>query len=158
VLGDAATDDIVTAWGEAYWLLADVLSAREAGLYRELAAAPGAGPRALEVHDVAQHDLAVLRRRRLCSAQHGTCSPRGDAMRGQPAVVADRSGRLDFSRGLIPLRRCASIGDQSSGPAVSAVLEYLLRSCCRTIKPNVSSVKVASCPRDQSFQLLTFSS
>jgi nitric oxide dioxygenase len=41
VLGDAATDDIMTAWGEAYWLLADVLIAREAGLYRELAAAPG---------------------------------------------------------------------------------------------------------------------
>jgi nitric oxide dioxygenase len=41
VLGDAATDDIMTAWGEAYWLLADILIAREAGLYRELAAATG---------------------------------------------------------------------------------------------------------------------
>jgi nitric oxide dioxygenase len=41
VLGDAATEDIVTAWGEAYWLLADVLIAREASIYRGLAAAPG---------------------------------------------------------------------------------------------------------------------
>jgi nitric oxide dioxygenase len=41
VLGDAATDDIMTAWGEAYWLLADVLIAREASLYRDLAGAPG---------------------------------------------------------------------------------------------------------------------
>ena len=41
VLGDAATDDILTAWGEAYWLLADVLIAREAHIYRELAAGEG---------------------------------------------------------------------------------------------------------------------
>ena len=41
VLGDAATDEILAAWGEAYWLLADVLIAREGHLYRELAAAEG---------------------------------------------------------------------------------------------------------------------
>ncbi len=41
VLGDAATDEILAAWGEAYWLLADVLIARERTIYRELAAAPG---------------------------------------------------------------------------------------------------------------------
>ena len=35
VLGEAATDDVLNAWGEAYWFLADVLIAREAQLYVE---------------------------------------------------------------------------------------------------------------------------
>ena len=33
VLGEAATDEVLHAWGEAYWFLADVLIAREAQLY-----------------------------------------------------------------------------------------------------------------------------
>jgi hemoglobin-like flavoprotein len=33
VLGDAATDEVIRAWGEAYWFLADVLIAREAAMY-----------------------------------------------------------------------------------------------------------------------------
>jgi nitric oxide dioxygenase len=41
VLGGAATDEILAAWGEAYWFLAELLIGREAALYRELAAAPG---------------------------------------------------------------------------------------------------------------------
>src|SRR5215203_2241027 len=41
VLGDAATDEILAAWGEAYWFLADLLIAREASIYSRLAAAPG---------------------------------------------------------------------------------------------------------------------
>jgi nitric oxide dioxygenase len=35
VLGAAATDDVLAAWGEAYWFLADVLINREAQLYAE---------------------------------------------------------------------------------------------------------------------------
>lgn len=35
VLGDAATDDVLTAWGEAYWFLADVLIGREAKMYAD---------------------------------------------------------------------------------------------------------------------------
>lgn len=35
VLGDAATDEVLAAWGEAYWFLADVLKRREAELYAE---------------------------------------------------------------------------------------------------------------------------
>jgi nitric oxide dioxygenase len=35
VLGDAATPEILNAWGEAYWFLADVLIAREQALYLE---------------------------------------------------------------------------------------------------------------------------
>ena len=41
VLGDAATDEVLEAWGEAYWFLADLLMAREASIYSRLAAAPG---------------------------------------------------------------------------------------------------------------------
>ena len=37
VVGEAATDEVLAAWGEAYWFLADVLIKREAGLYRETA-------------------------------------------------------------------------------------------------------------------------
>jgi nitric oxide dioxygenase len=33
VVGAAATDEVLAAWGEAYWFLADVLIAREAQLY-----------------------------------------------------------------------------------------------------------------------------
>ena len=38
VLGDAATDEVLAAWGEAYWFLADILIAKEAALYEEQAA------------------------------------------------------------------------------------------------------------------------
>lgn len=41
VLGDAATDEILAAWGEAYWFLAHVLIGREKAIYTHLAAAPG---------------------------------------------------------------------------------------------------------------------
>jgi nitric oxide dioxygenase len=41
VLGEAATPEILEAWGEAYWFLADLLIAREAITYGRLAAAPG---------------------------------------------------------------------------------------------------------------------
>ncbi len=41
VLGDAATDEVMTAWEEAYWALADILMAREKTLYDRSAAAPG---------------------------------------------------------------------------------------------------------------------
>ena len=33
VLGDAADDRLLNAWGEAYWFLADVLKSREHSLY-----------------------------------------------------------------------------------------------------------------------------
>lgn len=33
VLGDAASDAVLAAWGEAYWFLADVLIGREAEMY-----------------------------------------------------------------------------------------------------------------------------
>jgi len=36
VLGDAATDEVLAAWGEAYWFLADVLIGKEKELYDEI--------------------------------------------------------------------------------------------------------------------------
>jgi len=41
VLGDAATPEILAAWGEAYWFLADILIGREAQIYAGQASAPG---------------------------------------------------------------------------------------------------------------------
>lgn len=41
VLGDAATDEILAAWGEAYWFLADILIARENRIYGDQRQAPG---------------------------------------------------------------------------------------------------------------------
>lgn len=40
VLGEAATDEILEGWGEAYWFLAEILIAREAQLYADEALAP----------------------------------------------------------------------------------------------------------------------
>lgn len=39
VLGEAATDEVLAAWGEAYWFLADILIGKEAEIYRAQAAA-----------------------------------------------------------------------------------------------------------------------
>lgn len=36
VLGDAATDEVLAAWGEAYWFLADILIGKESEAYEEL--------------------------------------------------------------------------------------------------------------------------
>ena len=36
VLGGAATDEVLGAWGEAYWALADILIGKEAVLYAEV--------------------------------------------------------------------------------------------------------------------------
>ena len=39
VLGEAATDEVLAAWGEAYWFLADILIGKEAERYRALGSA-----------------------------------------------------------------------------------------------------------------------
>lgn len=39
VLGEAATDEVLAAWGEAYWFLADILIAKEADIYARQEAA-----------------------------------------------------------------------------------------------------------------------
>ncbi len=54
VLGDAATDEILAAWGEAYWFLAHILIAREERLYKEHSTADGgwAGWRTFAIDEV----------------------------------------------------------------------------------------------------------
>ena len=41
VLGDAATEEVLGAWGEAYWFLAHILIGRENQIYSEIESAPG---------------------------------------------------------------------------------------------------------------------
>lgn len=41
VLGEAATDDILNAWGEAYWALANILMGHEAGIRQAIEAQEG---------------------------------------------------------------------------------------------------------------------
>jgi nitric oxide dioxygenase len=41
VLGDAATDEILDAWGQAYWFLADILKDREAAIRAQIEATDG---------------------------------------------------------------------------------------------------------------------
>lgn len=41
VLGEAATDEVLEAWGEAYWFLANILIGREKTIYADLAASDG---------------------------------------------------------------------------------------------------------------------
>jgi len=54
ILGEAATEEILNAWGEAYWFLANILITREAAIYDDLASANGGwkGWRAFEVAEV----------------------------------------------------------------------------------------------------------
>lgn len=41
VLGEGATDEVINAWGEAYWFLADILMGREKQIYVDIAEKPG---------------------------------------------------------------------------------------------------------------------
>jgi len=61
VLGDAATDDILAAWGEAYWFLANILIAREDRLYSEQKTAEGGwnGWREFDVVDVVPESAVI---------------------------------------------------------------------------------------------------
>lgn len=61
VLGDAATEEILAAWGEAYWFLANILIAREDRIYHELVAADGGwnGWRDFRVEKVVQESSVI---------------------------------------------------------------------------------------------------
>ena len=73
VLGDAASDEVLAAWGEAYWFLAELLIGREAAIYRDLAAAPGGwnGWRDFAVEEVVE-ESSVIRSFTLVPADGGT--------------------------------------------------------------------------------------
>ncbi|MFT4134372.1 NO-inducible flavohemoprotein [Labrys sp. (in: a-proteobacteria)] len=61
VLGDAATDEILAAWGEAYWFLAHILIAREERIYAEQKEAIGGwnGWRDFRVEDVVRESSVI---------------------------------------------------------------------------------------------------
>lgn len=61
VLGSAASSEIMTAWWEAYWFLAEILKGREAAVYREIAAQPGGwtGWRDFVVQDTADESEII---------------------------------------------------------------------------------------------------
>lgn len=61
VLGEAATEEILNAWGEAYWFLANILITREAAIYDNLAAAKGGwkGWRAFEIAEVRPESAVI---------------------------------------------------------------------------------------------------
>lgn len=61
VLGDAATEEILAAWGEAYWFLANILIAREGRIYDELEHAEGGwtGWREFRVEEVIRESSVI---------------------------------------------------------------------------------------------------
>lgn len=61
VLGDAATEEILAAWGEAYWFLAHILIAREERVYSELQSAEGgwSGWREFRVDEVVRESSVI---------------------------------------------------------------------------------------------------
>lgn len=61
VLGDAATEEILAAWGEAYWFLANILIAREGRIYHDLEMAEGgwSGWRDFVVEDVVRESSVI---------------------------------------------------------------------------------------------------
>lgn len=61
VLGDAATKDVLAAWGEAYWFLADILIARERRIYEEQKASVGGwnGWREFRVEEIIEESRLI---------------------------------------------------------------------------------------------------
>lgn len=61
VLGDAATDEVLAAWGEAYWFLANILIAREGRIYGEQKGAVGGwnGWRDFRVEEVIEESKVI---------------------------------------------------------------------------------------------------
>ncbi|MEZ5749419.1 MAG: NO-inducible flavohemoprotein [Caenibius sp.] len=61
VLGDAATEEVLEAWGEAYWFLANILIAREERIYTDQKDASGGwnGWREFKVDEVKQESSVI---------------------------------------------------------------------------------------------------
>ena len=93
VLGDAATDEIMAAWGDAYSLLADVLIAREKTIYEEHAAAPGGWTDWREfIVESTRPESDIIRSFRLRPADGGP------VMRHRPGPVSDLRARTARAR------------------------------------------------------------
>ncbi|GAA4656043.1 FAD-binding oxidoreductase [Streptomyces chumphonensis] len=77
VLGDAVTDAVAAAWDEVYWLMANALTAIEAGLYRDAAVAEGDVWRPMEITERRREtpDVVSLRLRPTDGRPAGTFRP-----------------------------------------------------------------------------------
>lgn len=109
VLGTAANDKILAAWGEAYWFLAEILIGREATVYRELASRPGGwnGWREFLVQSV-RDESSIIRSFTLTPADGGK-------------VVRHKPGQyLGFALDLPRIGRLRRHYSISSGPADDA--------------------------------------
>ncbi|MBS0639417.1 MAG: NO-inducible flavohemoprotein [Proteobacteria bacterium] len=128
VLGEAATDSIMAAWGEAYWALAEILIGREAAVYRDLAAQPGGwnGWREFVIEKVAD-ESSIIRSFVLVPADGG-------------AVVAHKPGQyLGFALdlpGVGKLRRNYSI---SCAPNNKAYRITVKREAAPGVPPGAAS-------------------
>ena len=107
VLGEAATDEILAAWGEAYWFLAHVLIGREKAIYTSLAA-----PRAAGTAGATSGSRASSGRAR--SSPPSCCGPED----GQPVLRHQPGQYLTFwieVPGQHPLKRNYSISSAPNG-------------------------------------------
>jgi hemoglobin-like flavoprotein len=122
VLGEAPTEEVLSAWGEAYWFLADVLMAREASIYSRLAAAPGdwSGWREFAIEST-KPESEVIRSfilvpkdgRRVMHHQRGNISPSRWSCREESPLNATtrsplplRTGRIASVSSARPSRAC----------------------------------------------------
>lgn len=128
VLGEAATDEILAAWGEAYWFLAEILIGREATIYRDVATQPGGwnGWRDFVVESVAD-ESSIIRSFTLVPADGGR-------------VLRHKAGQyLGFALdapGAGPLRRNYSI---SCAPNDRAYRITVKREAGAGVPPGVAS-------------------
>lgn len=107
VLGDAATDDIINAWAEAYQQLAEILIGAEEQVYRDNAASPGGwrGPRLFRVVRK-QAESGVITSFYLQPVDGGAL------MAFQPGQYITVLMTIDGQ----PLRRCYSLSDEPGQP------------------------------------------
>src|SRR5690606_15766544 len=107
VLGDAATDDIINAWAEAYQQLAEILIGAEEQVYRDNAASPGGwrGPRLFRVVRK-QAESGVITSFYLQPVDGGAL------MAFQPGQYITVLTTIDGQ----PLRRCYSLSDEPGQP------------------------------------------
>ncbi|MGY1488653.1 NO-inducible flavohemoprotein [Methylobacillus pratensis] len=106
VLGEAATDELLAAWGEAYWLLADLLIEEEKSLYASTASTAGALMTLKIARKVFESEHIVS-----FYLQHPDGRKPGDFLPGQYISV-----EMQFEQGKRRQLRQYSLSDSSTAP------------------------------------------
>lgn len=106
VLGDAATDELLAAWGEAYWLLANLLIEEEKTLYATTATTAGALMPLKVARKVfeSEHIVSIY-------LQHPDGRKPGDFLPGQYVSV-----EMQFDEGRSKQLRQYSLSDSTAAP------------------------------------------